>query len=225
MTEEQLKKALADQAAQLAEIQKTAERQGKVLALTAAERAHFDTLKGMDADAFLALNVAGRAEAVEKAAAADPVVFTAPDGTEYRKSDDQRLVKMARDSAAQSVELEKERQLRKQVELVKRAADELPNLGGDVAVKAALLGAVDTLAEDVRGQVMSTLKAHDAGLGKAFVRVGSTTGSDVSKSAADQLDEMAKAYAAENKVDMAKAYEAVVRTEKGAALYQEHRTR
>lgn len=228
MTPEQLaalQKAADESKAKIAELTKANERSQSILALNAEQRAHFDTLKGNDQDQFLALTAEQRADVVKNLRDANPVVFKSADGTEYRKNDDARLIKMAKENDQRAVELAREQSIRKQADLEKRAGDEFKTLGGDVVVKAALLGAVEGIADaTVRGKVLEALKAHDAGLGAAFQRVGTTTPANVNKRAGDRLDELAKAYAASNKCDLGKAYEAVIATPEGRSLYEEHRT-
>lgn len=202
-----------------------AERAEAILKMNAEQRAHFDTLKGAEADAFLAATNDQREAVVKNLRDANPVVFTSLDGTEYRKSDDARLIKMAREADDTKKALAREQLVRKQAELEKRAADELPNLSGDVVVKAALLGAVDGIADAAtRGKVLDVLKTHDAGLGKAFARVGTGAAPTTEgKTAGDQLDAMATEYAKANKVSLADAYSAVTKTEQGANLFAKHR--
>jgi hypothetical protein len=228
MTPEQmaaLQKAAEDGKAQIAELTAAVARAQATLALDPEQRAHFDTLKAAEQDQFLALTAEQRAGVVKNLRDANPVVFKSVDGTEYRKSDDARLIKMARENDARAVELAREQSIRKQADLEKRAGEEFKTLGGDVVVKAALLGAVEGIADaGVRGKVLEALKAHDAGLGAAFTRVGtSTPAANVNKRAGERLDELAASYASTNKCDLGKAYEAVIRTDEGRALYQEHR--
>lgn len=227
MTPEQLaalQKAAEDSKAQVAELTKANARSQSILALNAEQRAHFDTLKGADQDQFLALNSDQRADVVKNLRDANPVVFKSADGTEYRKSDDARLIKMARENDQRTTELAREQFIRKQAELEKRAGDEFKTLGGDVVVKAAILGAVESIQDaGLRGKALEALKAHDAGLGAAFQRVGTGSPADTTKRAGDRLDDLAKAHAAAHKCDLSKAYEAVVATPEGRALYAEHR--
>ena len=228
MTPEQLaalQKAADESKAKVAELEKANARSQSILALTAEQRAHFDALKGAEQDQFLALTAEQRADVVKNLRDANPVVFKSADGTEYRKNDDARLIKMARENDQRAVELAREQSIRKQADLEKRAADEFKTLGGDVVVKAALLGAVEGITDaTTRGKVLEALKAHDAGLGAAFQRVGTSTPANVNKRAGDRLDELAKAYAANHKCDLGKAYDEVIRTPEGRVLYEEHRT-
>lgn len=229
MTPEQLaalQKAADDNKQKVAELEKANARSQSILKLSRDQREHFDTLKSVsEQDAFLAQNGEQRDAVIKNLRDADPVVYTTAEGTQIRKSAGEVLISMAKRNDQLAQELAKSAALAKQADLEKRAGTELPNLGGDVMTKAALLGAVDGISDTViRGKVLETLKAHDAGLGKAFQRVGST-GSNVEKSASDRLDDMAKAWAEKNKVTLAKAYNEVLNTSEGQALYAETRKR
>jgi len=177
--------------------------------LSDAERAHYDALEGEAQSAFLAKSADQRAAELEDIAKGDPVVYTATDGSEFRKSDDPRLVAMAKRNDEQARQLAKAAVDKAQAGFEKRATDELPNLGGDVATRAAILKAVDGIAdEEVRKSALEVLKGANATNGDIFTKRGtSEAGSD--KGAVDQLDGLAKAYAAEKGVDYFTAYEKV----------------
>lgn len=201
---------------------KRADRLEKIAALSAEERAHFDRLQESERDSFLEKSREERAADLRKAAEADPVVYTCADGTELRKSAGELTIRMAKQNDELAKKLAEQERLAKQADLEKRAAEQFANLRGDVAEKAALLGAVESIEdEDLRKKVTEMLKAHDSGLGKAFERVGSSS-APTEKSAADELDALAKSYAQENKVDLSVAYAKVLETPEGEALYNKH---
>lgn len=227
MTPEQLaalQKAAEDSKAQVATLEKANARSQSILKLSREQRDHFDSLKGNDQDTFLSLTDEQRADVIKNLRDANPIVFRSADGTEYRKNDDPRLVKMAREREADRQELVREQSIRKQADLEKRAGEEFAVIGGDVSTKAALLGAVEGIQDQaVRGKVMEALKAHDAGLGAALKRLGTTLGPNVEKKAGEKLDELASQFATANKVTMSKAYDEVLKTAEGRRLYEEHR--
>ena len=206
-----------------AELQKNCDRLTAIVGLSADQRTHFDTLSGADQDAFLAKSSDERDAVLKNLADADPVVYTTTDGDELRKSAGETVIKMAKRADDLAKQLAKQEALAKRAELEKRASDEFPNLRGETVEKAALLGAVESISDEaVRGKVTEMLKAHDAGLGKAFERQGTQSApSDNSPSA--QLDDLAKAYAKDNDVDITKAYDEVLKTAEGSRLYEEHR--
>lgn len=207
----------------LADLQKSNDRNAAIVALSPEQRAHFNGLSGDEAEAFLAKSSEERDAVIKNAANSNPVIFKSADGTEYRQDDDPRLVQMAKDRDADRAETARLNAVAKQADLEKRAGDVLKNMGGEITTKAALLGAVDGIKDEaLRGKVTEMLTAHDAGLGKAFERVGTTEGAPEGSTPADELDDLAKAYASEHKVDFTEAYTQVLNTAKGQELYKRH---
>lgn len=185
-----------------------------------AEKAHLATLQGDAAKSFIAAKPEDRAATVEAAKAADRVVYKAADGTEYRASDDRRLVEMAKRSDRLEADAEKARDEREAEVLKARAKDELGRMKGGEPEKVALLKAVGSIEDDaVRGKVLDMLKAHDAGLSKAFERAG-TGGERPDDDAESKLDAMAKKYAVEKGVSVPRAYDEVTKTPEGKVLFE-----
>lgn len=186
--------------------------------LTDIEKAHFNSLPTIDQDLFIKMDTGARANALEKAAASNPVVYTTSDGTEFRKNDDPRLISMAK-QADENLKVAKAAQDKADtMEFEKRANDELGNLPGDKAAKIALLKAINGITDEtIRTGVSQLIKAGNDGLAAAFNTHGTMTPAD--GSAEHQLDSLAKAYAAANNVTFAKAYDEVLKTDEGAALY------
>ena len=207
-------------------VAKRAERAEAILKLNPEQRAHFEGLDTEAQDSFLAKSDEERSSTVKAAQDSNAVVYTSEvDGTEYRKSDDQRLVEMAKREDKRERELAKERAIRKQAEFEKRAGDELPNLAGDNLVKGAILRAIEEGIEDegVRKQALDAIKAKDAGLGVAFDELGTSAGSEeggiVGEAAEKQLDELAKKHQSENPdLTPEQAYAKVIQTAKGREL-------
>jgi len=216
------KKPTADAVTQEAfdALQKRAERSDKILALSEDHRSHLYTLKGAEAqDAFLEKSADERTSELATIAAGDPVVFKAADGTEFRKSDDPRLVKMAKEREADRKELMLEKAARQNAELAKRVADDFGHLPGEPAVKVALLKAVEGISDpDARKAALETLKASDAGIGEAMVRSGTSTPA-VTNDAEAELEKLATEKAAKDSIPFVKAYDQVLNTAKGQELY------
>lgn len=191
-----------------------------IAALTGVQKSHFDTLEGDDAkSAFLKMDDAGKAQAIADVAKAaedaDPVVYKADNGDEFRKSDDPRLVKMAQerdDERKENIRLQKAAENER---FEKRAADELGNLSGSIKVRAAILKAVDGIAdEDIRTEATNVLKAKNAQMAGAFTTVGHGGTKDLEKSnsaeaANAELETLAKARATADSIDFYEAYEKV----------------
>lgn len=209
---------------ELDDLKKRNERLAQIVKLSPEQRAHFDKLPEPEQDEFLSKSSDERDAVLKNLRDSDPVVFKSTDGTEYRKSDDPRLVQMAKQADADRQELAKERAIAKRRDLEKRGTELFKNMKGESALKAELLGAVESIEnEDTRGKVTEMLKQHDANLGKAFERVGSTDApNSEGDTPSDQIDALAKAYAEKHSVDITKAYDEVLKTDEGKALYAKH---
>lgn len=194
------------------------EKSDKFGQLNDAEKVHYASLDDDGQTNFLKMDEGARANVLEKLVADDPVVYTATDGEEFHKSDDPRLVKMARQGDEDRRIAKAEREKRETLELTKRADDELGHLPGEVDVKVVLLKAVNGIEdESVRKSISEMLKAADTGASGAFETSGTT---DVAKGdAEEQLNTLAKAYAKENNVSQAKAVDEVLKTDEGSRLY------
>ena len=171
--------------------------------MTDAERAVYASLSGDVQSSFLFATSEERAEVVNKRAESNPVVYTAKNGDVFRKSDDPRLVQMAKDRDVERADFLKMMQERENDRMKKRAETELANLPGDVDTRAAILKAVETSIEDetVRAAAIDALKAHNARLGASFREVGASGAGhrqDGSAKAYDELDALAKKMAADN---------------------------
>ena len=192
-----------------------------VMRFTPIAKAFYDTLSVADKESFVGKTDADRVATMEMAKSADPVVYTATDGTEFHKSAGDATVKLAKRVDDQDREIAKQSALNKHSVFVKRAADEMGNMTGDDVTKIALLGAIETIEnEETRKAVGEMIKASNSGAAVALDTLGTSTPAEVKK-AGDQLDVMAKSYADEHKVDEATAYSKVLETEAGQKLYNE----
>ena len=207
---------------QIAALKAEMEKMSQVAALSTAHKAFYDSISGDDVaksrEAFMAKSDAERDAEIKKAEdaklAADPVVFTADDGTEYRKSDDPRLVQMAKSRDEDRKETTRLRNLALDADLEKRAESDLQYLPGDIEVRKAMLSAVDGIEDEtMRKSALNALKAHNAKLAPAFETVGSAAvplakASDKAEAEAE-LDKLAKDYAAKEGKDFYEAYDIV----------------
>ena len=212
---EALKKSLATATANLARVTALA-------SLSDAERAYMKGLGEKDAEGFLLSESSARAAVLKAAGESNPVVFTSAGGETFRKNDDARMIALAKRFDDQSAVLAKADALHRQSIFEKRAVEELPNLPGDVATRATLLKAVDALPDAAqREAVMTTLRAQNTAMAKAFETRGTTAGG-APGSAEERLDVMAKRIEVEQKVSKAKAYDLALSSAEGAALYGEY---
>lgn len=215
--EKQLEDAATKQAATEAELAVS-----KQLAeMTDAQKSHYTDLDLEAATEFLAKSADEKDEEIAAVKDADKVIFKSADGTEYRKSDDPRLVTMAKREEKRDVKMAKMEKDAGDKTYAKRAQDELPHLSGTEESKIATLKAIDGIEdEDVRKTSLEALHAQNTEMATAFESHG-TTSSPASASAEVELDNLAKKYAEDNKVEYGKAYSAVCRTAKGNELYNQ----
>lgn len=205
---------------QVETLTKSLEKANRILVLKSDVRAFYETLDEKAKETFLAKSAEEQTAEIAKSKDADPVVYKTASGVEYRKSDDSRLVLMAKqnDELAKSAAESKAQVL--ESEIRKRASQELSHLPGTEEVHVALLKAVDKIEDkEQREKVLETLKSKDAAMKSAFETKGHKASTE-SGSAEDELDVMAKAYAETNKVSFEKAYGEVVKSEKGRELYK-----
>ena len=197
------------------------ERLRAIAAMSGVHKSHFDGLPNDAAkDKFIAADISARDAMISLAKAAEteanPIVYTAVDGTEYRKSDDPRLVAMAKGRDEDRRESQALRATAIDADLTRRAEGEFANLPGDLETRKSLIKAVDGIADEAqRTAATAALKAQNAKLHSAFETVGtSATPSDVEKAndrkgAEAELDRLAKAHQEEKKVDYYTAYDEV----------------
>lgn len=187
MTPEELKKQQEAHAAAIAK----SEQEKKDLAeqlriankraeLTDAERAFVKNLQPAEVVKFLdatpEVRAADVAKAAQSAVDANPVVFKAADGTEFRKSDDARLVKMARERDDDRKVAAEATEKAAVATFEKRAASELANCPGEITQKVALLRAVDGVKDEAtRKGIEAILKAADGALQTLGKMHGTTT--------------------------------------------------
>lgn len=188
--------------------------------LNDAEKSYYDNLPDSERDEFLKFDGDHRAQVLKKAAAEDPVIYTSEDGEEFHKSDDPRLVKMAKRADADRKQAREDRERAENMEFAKRAEDELGHLTGGEDAKVSLLKAINGIKdEDVRKEISQMLKAADDAASPAFDTRGTT---DVAKGdAEEQLNDLAKAYSEKHDMPFAKAYNEVLKTDEGSRLYTE----
>lgn len=192
----------------------------KALALSGAEREYFATLSDAEQAAFVEKSSSERATILKNLADANPVIYTALDGSEYRKNDDGRLVAQVKRNDDMEKRLAKADALAKQHEYSKRAQDELGNITGDDVTKTDFLKAIDTIEdEEKRGKVTKMITALNKVAGMAFQKVGFGGAPIPEGSAEDQLEKLAEAYAKEHKVHPSIAYDKVLNSPQGQEIY------
>jgi len=219
---------LAQLQAQNDELTKRAERADAVLALKADERAHFDGLDEAGQDEFLGKSEGERGEILKAAGDADPVVYKSIDGSEFRQSDDPRVIKAVQRADEAVKAAGEEREKRETLELAKRADELIPNLPGTPEVRGQLLKAVEGIGdENVRQGALEALKAANGGIFERSSETPEEAGLEKGEgyrapagTAEAELERLVKSYQKEHSVPEYKAWDEVLKSEEGATLYR-----
>lgn len=231
-TAEELQAELAKSLAALAlEKAKTAEL-GVIAKMTDEEKAALAKMDEAETKKFVGLSVDDRNDFMAKAKAAeaeaDPIVFKSKSSGEvFRKSDDPRLVDMAKRDDEREVELAKMRDDQATAHFEKKAAVSFAKFKGELSAKTALAKAIAGIKDEAaRAAVTDMLDGVHKSVGVMFKEVGHQLDNnsddedqDVMKAAGDKLDTLAKARQAADKTTYEKAFSAVLETEEGAKLY------
>ena len=162
-------------------------------------KSHYQTLSEADQTAFISKSTAEQDEVITKALEANAVIFTSADGTEFRKSDDPRMVAMAKRADEADAALAKSQEQAADLAIEKRATSEFSNLPGEVASQVALLKAVAGIEnKESREAVEGILKSHNANLSSVTMTLGSSEVNKAAGNAGAELDNLAKAHVAAN---------------------------
>ena len=206
--------------------EKRAERADSVVSLSPDQREHFDTLKSVpEQDEWLAKTSDERTRVIKNLRDADPIVYTAEDGREFRKSADSDFVAEVKRNDELQKKLVAGESIRKREGYEKRAGQELAHLTGDVPAKADLLEAVDSLPDERREPVMKILKSKDAGMAKAFERVGTKDGGGEGENPEATIDSIAKRIREQDaNLTEAQAYDKALETPEGQRAFEESRS-
>lgn len=198
----------------------------KMATMTDAHKAHYAGLSDTDKDSFLALDNTGRDEAIAIAKSANPVVYTAHDGTLYYKSDDQRLVKMARERDTDRAALKVERERLEEARIDDILKSDLAGLPGDDNVRKAIVKSLDTIKDAaVKTAAYNVIKELARETFGVFTRKSLQTSPNVDLSKAalaeSELQKLADTYAKTHKVSNVIAMNEVLKTAEGAQLYNQ----
>lgn len=220
--------AMADES-KLAETQKALEaanaralRAEALAEMPADQQAFAKSLAEGPRQAFIAAPEADRAARVAKSLEADAIVYTATDGRAFRKSHDPAMVALVKsnDTLVAKAAAAEEREL--VATFKSRVPAELGNLPIDTDQGAALLRAVEGIKDEAhRTAAKAAIKAGNEAMKAAFVRRGTTVGpTDDGSATADFQRAVAKAKAADPKLDDARARVAAMNTAEGRAAYK-----
>ena len=222
MTSEEMQAAIAKAVKDAKDPLEAQLRKAQVMAeLTDAQKAHLTKQSPEGQDAFLKLTPDARQAELVKASEANAVVYKSLDGEEFRKSDDPRLIRMAK-SADEDRKARISAETISKRERLAKAASELTKLPGAEDVKVSLLEAIDGLPVEKRDAIMAMLKAHDAGLSQAFKNLGAEGTPEASGPEA-ALEKLAKSIAAKDpNLTEQQAFVKALESVEGAKLYEQH---
>lgn len=198
--------------------------QTAINSLSVMTKGHYDTLTTQEAkDAYLAKSEEHRVVDCDLAKSADPLVYTADDGTQFMKSDGERAVVMAKRHDATMRRMEASIAANEDITFGKRADTELSHLPGDSIAKSALLRAVEGIKDDgLRKSVAATLKGADSGNQHIFKTIGQEgQDAEIAKSAEEQLETLISKCAEDNDINETAATEQIMKTRKGQDLYNQ----
>jgi len=162
-----------------------------VSGLNDVQKAHYNSLDDAAKASFLAKSNDERqsvVDAIAKAAEDDnAVVYKSDAGLEFRKSDDPRLIQMAKQSDADRKKAAEAEAALADERLTTKANTEFKHLPGDVDVRKALIKSAESIEDkDLREKSLEALKSQAAAIGKSFTTVGHTGGQDLEKNAVTQ---------------------------------------
>lgn len=193
----------------------------KIVVLTDAQHAHYAKLAPADAEAFLAKSDAERAVVMVEVEKANAVEYTSEDGIVYRKSDDPRLISMAKQLDESKRVAKAESAARELVELKKRAADTIGKVAGSDDCHVALLKAVESIEDDkLRGEAIAALKSANEFAAQSETAPGLNPGGEPKLAdATAEYDALVTETAKSLGGDRSKAADAVLKTKRGKELY------
>ena len=218
-----LEATVATQTAALATQTATIEKLSKVAVMSPDIRKYYEGLEETGQTTFLQKSVTLQEAEVQNSQLANAIIYKDRNGIEYRKSDDSRLVQMAKDADEQDAAIKKMQTDNTDLKLQKMA-DDFKFLPGDDDARLAIVKAVDGISDETqRKAAFEILKSKNTNNGRMFTTAGVSThgaGESIQKAESD-LDELVQKHMTDNKVGLEKAYDEVLQTPEGAKLYEE----
>lgn len=189
-----------------------------------AQKAHFGKLSGADADAFLKASSDERDAIIKVANSSDPVVYKALDGSEYRQSDDPRLVAMAKNNDATMNTLKAVTAAANETK-AEALAKSWGHIGKPMAEKINMAKGILALPDEAQKSALDAINAGAAQMAplfKAWGAVGGNAEEDgTAANATAKLNKLAEDRAAEKGISKAIAMDDVLQTAEGAQLYSQ----
>jgi hypothetical protein len=169
--------AMPDLKDQVTELEKRNARLEKMSTLTDAQRAYFGKLAGGEAESFLAKSTHERDLVLSEIEKANEVVYTSPiDGSKYRKSDDIRLIEMAKRTDEAVTKQRAAETAEREATFAKRGDEVLKNFprGAKNDLRGRLMKALNTefTVPAEYEEAVHAVKGMDAALGSLGVPRG-----------------------------------------------------
>jgi hypothetical protein len=216
------KKQLADLEKSVADVTARAEKAEQLSKLNDSEKEHLTTLEGDKADEFLAKSAADRKTEIDAMAKADAVIYTDLDGGEYRKSDDSRLLAMAkRGDTERKARIAGEEKIAK-AELAK-SAESISSLPGEDEDRIALMKGISLLGDEDKALALKCLNASEEAMAKGFKTLGTQSTPKEPNSSEEALEAIAKTLRDNDPtLTEAESFVKAMETPEGLALYSKH---
>lgn len=214
-----IKKSMAKLSAELGRLK-------NVVALNPKERIFFEDLVEDEQASFLGaksdVRMAKMDAVSHKAKVNDPIVYTTLDGLKLYKSAGDVLIQMAKVNDDLKTRLDDAEAVLDREKLEKRANIELAHMPGTVRERAALLKAVDSMADPLKEGAMKILVAQNKNMQRAYKTFGVSISPSDDDSSVDKMDKMAKALMDKNPgMTIEKAGAQVLLTPEGSDLYSQ----
>lgn len=176
--------------------------------MNSAQKTHYNSLDDQAKEDFLAKSFDERdailAELKKAKEDENPVIYKSVDGTEYRKSDGANAAALAKRVDEAEAKIKKTDEEKETERLNKAAEEYLKYMPGTVETRAKLYKAAEEIGEDA----INALKAQNKDMAKAFKQAG-VSGGEIENEPQEELENLAKKYAEDHKVDQYTAYDAV----------------
>lgn len=169
VTAKQEKPTMTEQ--QIAELNARLKKAEALASMSDAEKSYLAKLGSVQGEDFLNKSATDRLAILKS----DEVVYTATDGTVFRKSDDSRLVASVKRADDMEKSLAEEKLARKRAEFSKQATEDMGNMPGEAKVHCAVIEAISNIGDDeVKKAAFEAIRAGNTAIAKASKLNGST---------------------------------------------------
>lgn len=209
--------------AQVAELQKSLDEAQALAKMSDDEKMHMAKMGDKDKAAFMAMSPEERKKKMMMSKRDDETIEVAGQTISKSVVGDQMFAIMKAQDAqlkANQEAIAKAQEAAEMATLTKRASEEFSHVPGTAEEVAALLKFAKGMPEGVQTTLGNLMKSYEQTIAKAFESQGHAhVASPVMKSATEQVETLAKAYAEKNSVDYSTAYSKVI--EQNPALYDQ----